>query len=112
MVSTALDRKKQLQNAHGHRQSHFAFSIGLFPKAMGQMLSGIKTAFLSSLKKEYPPSGYDVYETDETCQVWKEYGDATLYLERGKNLETIPQTGSRSPPVHYQAGWIHYHSGF
>ena len=68
--------------AHGHRRSHFAFSIGLSPKAKGQMLSGIETAFLPSLKEEYPPSGYDVYETDETCQVWKEYRDATLYPDR------------------------------
>lgn len=78
-ISVALNNRKNAQKAHKHRRDHFGFSIGLYPKAKGRKLVNIPTIELKELKKEYPPSGHDIYETAAAQQIWEEYQEMTPY---------------------------------
>jgi hypothetical protein len=84
-LANALERKKQLHKAFLHRRTHFAYSVGLSPKSRGQKMANIGTAFLPKLKSEYPPSHFDIYESEAAHKTWKEYRDKTPYPDcRGK----------------------------
>ena len=80
-IRLAFDKKK-LKGSYKHRQEHFMSGIGLAPKTQGQKLAGINTISLPTLQKEYPPSGYDIYETDNVRQMWKAYREVTPYPDR------------------------------
>jgi hypothetical protein len=81
-ITQALNQKNGLRTAFNHRRNHFAESVGLLPKTKGRALTSIPTIHLPMKKKEYPPSGYDIYEADETREVWEKYRAATLYPDR------------------------------
>lgn len=92
-ISTTLDKRKKAQKAYKHRRDHFGLSVGLFPQARGRKLANIPTVELSKLKKEYPPSGHDIYETAAAQQIWEEYQEATPYPDRrgGKTWKPFHQ---------------------
>ena len=78
-IRLAFGKKEKLKGSYKHRREHFMSGIGLAPKTQGQKLAGINTISLPTLQKEYPPSGYDIYETDDVHQMWKAYREVTPY---------------------------------
>ena len=73
ILFNALADREKFCKKYRNRRDHFAFSVGLAPKAKGCKLTGIDTIHLKELKKEYPPSGHDIYETAEVRRIWEEY---------------------------------------
>ena len=78
-IGLAFDKKEKLKGSYKHCREHFMSGIGLTPKTQGQKLAGINTISLPTLQKEYPPSGYDIYETDDVRQMWEAYWKVTPY---------------------------------
>ena len=91
-INLAFDQKEWSRSSFKHRRDHFGESIGLAPKTKGQKLDGIPTIQLAKRKKEYPPSGHDIYEADATRKIWKEYRAQTPYPD--------PRGGKTWKPFH------------
>lgn len=79
LVIFALEKREKLKTEYIHRRAHFAYSIGLSPKARGQKLAGIPTVNLPKLQEEYPPAGKDIYESEAIHQIWKNYRKTKPY---------------------------------
>lgn len=82
IISLALDQKEKAGKIYRHRRNHFTSAVGLAPKTKGNRLVGVDTFKVSSLKKEYPPKGHDIYETDAIRAIWEKHRKTTKYPDK------------------------------
>ena len=92
MIATTLDKKARLGKIYNHQRDHFAFAVGLVPKAKGCKLADVPTVSLPRMEEEYPPSGHDIYETDAAHAIWEEHRKTTPYPD--------PRGGRTWKPFH------------
>lgn len=78
-LSAALDAKKQGLKAYRHRRGHFLDAVGITQKQQGTKLAGVPTISLNRLRKPYPPSGHDIYESPSAHKIWKKHRKTTPY---------------------------------
>lgn len=104
LICAAFDEKHKLHKRFQHRRSHFAFTVGLVPKTKGIKLANIPTIHLSKLKKAYPPHGHDIYETEETQNIWRNYQAKTLYPDRRGGRTWKPLLKLDSSKLQYTVG--------